>query len=277
MEDGYTLAILGCGKLGCSIGKAILKTKFAGYPGKIIVCTTNEESANKAKENLNSNIVTHSFGKKNNVKAIHESRIIILGFKPHQYKQVYDEIKGGLTGKQIVISLLAGTTLEELSIFSPFVVRAMCNIFLGKKETTIAISFSKEAEEKYDYFIMKMFQKVCIPIKIPESKMDAVSAFVGSGPAYYALIMEAFIDSGVKNGLSYELALLFTSNVIKNTADLILEDKNTYALRLNVCTPGGMSIAGVSKLEEYGIRNAIIKCVDESISVSKILSGQKKK
>ena len=115
MKD-YTIAVLGCGVMGTAVSSAILKAKFDPYPKKIIACTIPSQEENLKKTFADQPLVEVSAGVENNNKAVAQADVIILGCKPYMYEGIYEEVKGSLTGKQLLISLLAGTTIKELSI-----------------------------------------------------------------------------------------------------------------------------------------------------------------
>ncbi|KAK6465893.1 delta 1-pyrroline-5-carboxylate reductase [Scheffersomyces coipomensis] len=275
MKD-YTIAVLGCGVMGTAVASAILKAKFDPYPIRIIGCTNSVGTNDLLKSQLKHEIFEYSYGSESNTKAVSEADIIILGCKPYMYQAIYDEIKSGLTGKQLVISLLAGTTISELTIFSSYVAKVMTNTPARFGCGTAAISFSKEAEAEYEDLVMKLIGTVGEAFKIPEKNMDAATALVGSGPAFCLLMMEALIDGGVRMGLPFEVAKLSAAKVMEGTARMVLETNDHPAvLKSKVCTPGGTTIAGLLKMEDAGIRSGIARGVEEAAIVSASFAKKK--
>ena len=76
-------------------------------------------------------------------------------------------------------------------------------------------------------------------------------------------ILEAMSDGGVRMGIPRDLSIKIAAQTMKGAAELILQDESAHpgALKDSVCSPGGTTIAGISELEKYGIRNAIISAI----------------
>lgn len=255
--------------MGTAVTSAILSAKFEPYPSKIICCTNSEASSAKLSEKLASDIVEFSYGAENNAKAVAKAQIIILGCKPYMYQSIYSQVKDSLNGDPLVISLLAGTTIDELKIFSPYVAKVMTNTPAQYGCGMAAVSFSADAETKYGDLVMKLINPVGKAAQIPEKNMDAATALVGSAPAFCLLMMEALIDGGVRMGIPYAVAKDAAAKVMEGTARMVMESgEHPAALKSKICTPGGTTIGGLLKLEDAGVRGAIARAVEESANIS---------
>ena len=77
------------------------------------------------------------------------------------------------------------------------------------------------------------------------------------------MFIEALADSIVKYGIKRDDAIKIVAQTVLGSAKMVLETNTHPAiLKDNVCSPGGTTIYGVTALEEYGLRNAIIKATD---------------
>jgi pyrroline-5-carboxylate reductase len=95
--------------------------------------------------------------------------------------------------------------------------------------------------------------------------MDAVTGLSGSGPAYVALVVEALADGGVRMGLDRATALRLAAQTVLGAARLLLETGiHPGQLKDMVSSPGGTTIAGITALEEGGIRHALISAVERA-------------
>ena len=92
--------------------------------------------------------------------------------------------------------------------------------------------------------------------------MDAVTGLSGSGPAYIAIAIEALADGGVAAGLPRPIADRLALETVLGTAAL-LKETNLHPAQLKdrVTSPGGTTIAGITKLEQAGFRSALIQAV----------------
>lgn len=274
--ENYTITVLGCGVMGTAVTSAILNTSFEPYPSKIICCTNSESSSKKLSEKIQNNLVEFSHGAESNNEAVKKAQIIILGCKPYMYQTIYEQIKTSLTGDHLIISLLAGTTIDELSIFSKYVAKVMTNTPAKYGCGMAAVSFSSNAETKYGELVMKLINPVGKALQIPEKNMDAATALIGSAPAFCLLMMEALIDGGVRMGLPFNVARDSAAKVMEGAAKMTLESgEHPAVLKSMVCTPGGTTIGGLLKLEDAGIRGTIARAIEESANISASFAKKK--
>ena len=106
--------------------------------------------------------------------------------------------------------------------------------------------------------------------------MDAIGCVSGTGPAYVMLFIEAMADAAVSLGIKRDDALKIAAATVMGSGKLVLDTKQHPAvLKDQVCSPSGTTIAGVMALEEYGLRNAVIKSVIAASDKTKQLANGK--
>ena len=102
----------------------------------------------------------------------------------------------------------------------------------------------------------------------------AIAAGAASGcvPAFAYLFMEGLADGAVMAGVPRQKAMTYVAQAVLGAASLVLESgQHPGALKDAVCSPGGSTIVGVSKLEEGGLRSACIQAVAGSAEKNKQL------
>ena len=83
-----------------------------------------------------------------------------------------------------------------------------------------------------------------------------------SGPAYVALIAEAFADGAVASGLPRSMANYLAHRTLYGTS-LLLKEKELHPGQLKdmVASPGGTTITALRHLEKGGLRSALMEAV----------------
>ena len=114
-------------------------------------------------------------------------------------------------------------------------------------------------------------------VEVEESLMDGVTGLSGSGPAFVARLIEAFIKAGVRTGLSEEQSRFLTLATFSGTAKLLAEKKMTpEELVTMVSSPKGTTVAGREKLEASDYAEIISETVIAAAERSRELGNGRK-
>ncbi len=260
---------------GGVMGEALLSRLVAQniyQPQEILVSEPLESRRDFLAKQYKINVTNH-----NQLVASATQSAILLAIKPQIFSQVVPDLVNAMAGKRekpLIISILAGTTLEKLeTAFHGFpVVRVMPNTPAIVGAGVSAIAPGKLVEPGHLDLAKNILQAVGQVLEVPENMMDAVTGLSGSGPAYVALIVEALADGGVYAGLPRAIAAQLALQTVLGTARLIEETGSHPAqLKDQVTSPGGTTIAGVAQLENHGLRAALINAVKAATERSKEL------
>ena len=144
-----------------------------------------------------------------NVEAVRDADVILLGIKPQMLDKVGREIGPHLRRGQLVLSVLAGATTAALTgiLGHDQVVRSMPNTpaRLGKGMTVwYATPETTEAQRAQAAALLGALGH---QLEVDDEKMVAMATAVsGTGPTYVFLVMEALIDAAVHLGFPRHIA-----------------------------------------------------------------------
>lgn len=209
-------------------------------------------------------------------EGVKNADIVVLAVKPQVLLEVLEEVRSSLKPETVVVSIAAGITLNSLEEALPNhkVVRVMPNTPLMISEGMSGICGGSLADSADVEAVTEIFAASGKTLVIPEKQMDALSGISGCGPAFTYLFIESLMDAGVLNGLSRKDALLLAAQTVQGAARMILETgEEPAALKGQVTSPGGTTIAGVREMEKAGIRGTMMEAVTATIKRSKELSN----
>jgi pyrroline-5-carboxylate reductase len=139
-----------------------------------------------------------------------------------------------------------------------------------------AFTTGTQATEEDADVAQKIFGSVGVAVRVKEALLDAVTGLSGSGPAYVYTIIEALADGGVLMGLPRDLALQLAAKTVAGAAEMVLQSgQHPAALRDQVTSPGGTTIAGIEALESRGLRSALLAAVRAATERSAALGAAK--
>ena len=188
---------------------------------------------------------------------------LFLAVKPQYLSSVLEDVAGSLAEDTVVVSMAAGVRVEQIKKhLNPHtrVVRIMPNTPAAVGSGVIAISADAACSKENVEELRRVLSLAGITELTAEPLMDAVTAVSGSGPAYGYLFIEALADAAVRMGIPRQQAIRYAAQTLKGAADMVLQTgTHPGVLKDGVCSPGGTTIAAVSKLEEKGFRSAVIE------------------
>lgn len=255
--------------MGQALGRGLIAAGVYA-PGEIVVTDVDKErlSAFGAETGADS---------AGNVEAASGSSVVLLSVKPAQVVDVLEEIAEYVTSEQMIISIAAGLSLKEIESKlrgGVPVIRAMPNTPCQVRAGAVAISRGKNAGDGHVQRAVAIFGAVGKVIEIPERLMDAVTGLSGSGPAYVYVAIDALSDAGVSAGLTRDQASMLAAQTVLGAAKTVIETgKHPAALRDEVASPGGTTIAGIAALERAGFRAALLDAVEAAVERSREMSG----
>jgi pyrroline-5-carboxylate reductase len=264
------VAVLGAGKMGGILLQAFLKQNLFASE-QIHATVGHAERALALSTQWGVDVST------NNLEAVRQSDLILVGVKPFQVPDLIAEIKPALTKAKTLVSFAASVktrAIEEAAGLEIGVIRAMPNTPSALGAGAAALCRGRFVSAAQMELAQRIFETVGRTVVVDEKHMDAVTGLSASGPAYIYIIIEALAEAGVKVGLSRDVATQLAAQTTFGAAKMVLETGYHPALLKDaVTTPAGCTIDGILELEEGGLRVTLIKAVMRATERAKQLAA----
>lgn len=261
-----SITFIGGGNMASAMIGGILQAGFAA-PGDITATAKTNATCEKLKEQFKIQCTT------DNVSAVRNADIVFLAVKPYLFSTVIPEIRDAVKPEALIVSIAAGQTMDAIeNLFDKDIklIRVMPNTpaLVGESMSALCKNSHVTPEEMNN--IVSIFESFGKAEILPESLMDTVTGISGSSPAYVYIMIEAMADAAVADGMARSQAYKFAAQAVLGSAKMVLETgKHPGELKDAVCSPGGTTIAAVTKLEEKGFRDAIISAQRSCVARSK--------
>ncbi len=264
------LAIVGCGTMGEAILSALLGTQTLA-PERMVATVRRSDAAKKLQRDFNVTVLL------DNVEACARSHTVIVALKPQRMRDILDTdaMRTALAGK-LLVSIAAGTRSEDLARWLPntTIVRAMPNTPCLVRAGMTVLAPGPRATEGDVARARALFEPMGRVMELQEKHMDAVTSLNGSGPAFAYVMLEAMADGGVMMGLPRDAALEIAATVFMGAASMVLQTgTHPAALKDQVTTPAGSTIAGLLVMEDGRIRSVLARAIQEATNIASSLGG----
>lgn len=266
-----SLAILGCGTMGQAILVGLLRGgKFTA--AQLTATTRRQPPATRLAQEHGVQTTL------DNVAASRNADVVVVAVKPQRLEALLDNdaMRDALKGKTL-ISIAAGVRVAQLAQWLPntTIIRAMPNTpcLIGAGMTVLAPG--PGATQQDLQVASAVFESVGRVLISEDKHMDAVTSLNGSGPAFAYVVLEALADGGVMMGLPRKVAQEISAQVLHGAARMVLEtDAHPAALKDQVTTPAGSTIAGLLTMEDGRIRSVLARAIQEATKVAAGLGRQ---
>jgi len=247
--ESWNIAVIGCGTMGSGLAKALAPHH------KIKLCDKHHEKAQAVAKEINAE------ANKDVADAVKDADLILLAVKPQDLSHIAKQLHGKLRQDQKLASILSGTTLEMLRRHFGDVVllRMMPNIPCFFGEGIVGLVDSEQLSPKVKRECEAVFKTLGQIHWMEESKIDALTALGGSGPAFAFMIIESMVDAGIALGLQQKQAQDIAEQMFLGAITTLRKTgKHPGQLKWEVTSPGGCTIAGVKTMEDESVRSGII-------------------
>jgi pyrroline-5-carboxylate reductase len=190
---------------------------------------------------------------------------VILAVKPQRMSRVLHDLKGSVAHDGLVISIVAGATIEKISgeLGTDRVVRAMPNtpsqIGAGITAWTCSEAVSDDERGRVRQLLTALGKELYVET---ENMIDMATSLSATGPTYIFMVMEALTDAGVHLGFSRDIAKELVQETMLGSVKFAMEShKHPAELRNMVTSPGGTSAEAIYQMEKGTLRTVLSKAV----------------
>ncbi|MHA6483691.1 late competence protein ComER [Paenibacillus sp. strain BS8-2] len=209
---------------------------------------------------------------------------VFLCIKPHEFINVVRDIKAVLRPNQIVISITSPVLVShlecELCCKVAKVIPSITNLVWSGASLCI---YGSRIQERDQIDIEALFAHISQPLRIEEDYTRIVSDLSSCGPAFFAFLLQQFVDAAVdETGIPRQAAQDVAANMLLGTALLLTEGGLTMEnIQQRVAVPGGITAQALKLLhrETDGIFNQLIRTThqkyqEDLVKVSTLFYGE---
>lgn len=200
---------------------------------------------------------------------------VLLAVKPQTMELALNEIKAGLRGSALVISIAAGISIEYIRsrLGESFrVARVMPNTPALVSAGAAGMAFSPNCNDRDRAVVREIFESIGIVELVPEELIDAVTALSGSGPAYFFYIVECLVKAARDQGLEESQATRLAAQTLVGAGLLLRESgESASTLRERVTSKGGTTEAALNAFRSSGLERIIGAGVKAAVDRAKEL------
>lgn len=260
------IGFIGGGNMAVSLIKGLIA---GGYkPENLWVADINQDTLHTLATNLKVNVLN------DNKEIVSKVEVIVLAVKPQFIPTVSKQITQVSTNKKILfISIAAGISQYSLAEWlgvNMAIVRCMPNTPALVRTGATVLHANNYVSDEQKNQAENILRSVGIALWLEdESKLDAVTAVSGSGPAYYFLLMEAMESTALELGLDEQTARLLIQQTALGAAKIALEsNESPRQLRQRVTSPGGTTEQAIKSFEEGSFTQLVSKALHAAHSRS---------
>lgn len=211
-----------------------------------------------------------------NIQAIKKQSLVVLAVKPHQIMSICQEIAPNIEKNTVILSVAAGISAASIAgCFSEStpIVRAMPNTPVEVSAGVTGLFANNWVTPTQKKWIGTLFSHLGFaPWVEQESKLHAITAIAGSGPAYFYLFMEALEKAAITIGLDKKLAYELSLQTNLGAAKLASHNKLPFKeLRAAITSKGGTTEAATNTLIKNQLDDIVNQAVNAALSHSKMI------
>lgn len=267
------VGIIGAGNMGGAFAKALSQLTHV----HLFIYDRNQHKTRLIAKGKEKFVVA-----KNACDVAASSDLVMLCVKPQGLLDVIKEITPCLNNSKTLLSIAVGLSCNAIADAADNicpVIRVMPNTPLLVGEGVFALTMDDPTlDAKQKQVITSLLERMGKVYVMPEDRIDAFSAVVGSGPGFFYIFLQAMEEAAVALGFPRKEAremVLYTAKGSTLLAESTgIDFQQLYEM---VASPAGTTIAGGMHLSRTGARGHITDAVLAAYARAKELAEKQKK
>lgn len=187
--------------------------------------------------------------------------MVFIAVKPYHSPELFEEMKPMVRDQQLIISLMAGVTIEtiQLGLGVGKIIRTMPNLpaQVGKGVTSYTGSQAVSRIEMLTARHLLDTTGTSIHVET-ENFIDASTGISGSGPAYVFYFMQSMLEAALKMGFSDYDSKVLVSNTFEGAIELFNQSDITPERWIDkVASKGGTTQAAIDSMDDNNVKQLI--------------------
>ena len=262
------VAFVGCGAMGSAIACAFVKSKVLS-PAQVLAYDPSTSARARLKA-----LGCQVFDSAEEMLA-EPASLTIFAVKPQVLPQVARPLAARLKDR-LVVSIAAGITLSTLSDLLPQsrLIRVMPNLCVSELSEAATFAPADSATTDDAALVQELLSAVGCVRATTEENLDVAGVLSGCGPAFMALIVDAFARSAVEFGIDAATARELVLYTMKGSAEHLLHThEHPRQFMDQVTSPKGTTAQGLKAFEPLCMK-AVQAGVEAALAKTYELQGK---
>ena len=257
------IGIIGYGNLGKALVRGLILTGFS--QNDIDINARTQKTRDSVRDEFKNIYVTG-----NKEELVNRTDVIILVTEPKNAKEVLNEIKDYKIDDKIIVSFMAGITIEEIRNMlgekhnTVKLFRVMPNIAIQDGNGVIGVTY-EEQDFEIIQDILNVFKTLGYVLRMDEESLNYITVTAASGLAFAACMMKSYQKASNTLINDDEKSKEITIRVFENVINMIKEEDCSFDDIIGrITTKGGTTEAGMKNLNQELITENIGLCMEKS-------------
>ena len=257
------VGIIGGGNMARAIGGGLLRGGM--HATDLMIAEPDPEQCERLRKELYGAMVTDD-----NKVVARSAEILLFAVKPQILKPVCEDLASEVqVQRPLIMSIAAGPKIDDIDTWlggGLSVVRVMPNQPALIDQGISALYANERTSEQRKTQAEKIMTAVGHAVWLDsESKMDAVTAVSGTGPAYFYLLIDVMIESAKKYGIDADTARMLAVETARGATALAAAETESMSVMIDrVRSPGGTTTAAFEFLDEKDARGIFETAIDKA-------------
>jgi len=246
--------VIGAGNMGLTYSEGMSKSPLLNKH-KLRIYDTDPKKIETLRENPAFNVFD------NLEDCLPQSDLVFIAVKPYHSDDLFSKMKTMLNNQQIIVSLLAGVTIQSIKdrLNTTKVIRTMPNLPAQVGKGVTSYTESKDVSKIELLMVRNLLDTTGTSIHVKtENFIDASTGISGSGPAYVFYFMQSMLEAALKMGFSEYDSKVLVSSTFEGAIELFNQNDISPKKWIDrVASKGGTTQAAIDSMEDNNVKQLI--------------------